>query len=79
MYGQHFLKQVASVDDPCQWHHVCSMFVYDSFVLLYTIKFSYIVNVLNIDGNGHKTTLINGDATKCKGGEPLGQINIELT
>jgi hypothetical protein len=79
MYGQHFLKQVAFVDDACRLHHVCSMFVYDSFVLFYIFKFSYIVNVLQIDGNGHKTILINGDATRFKGGEPLGQINIELT
>jgi len=62
MRGQHFLKQVASIDDPCRWHHVCSMFVYDSFVLLYTINFSYIINV-HIDGDGHKTTLISDDAT----------------
>jgi hypothetical protein len=60
-------------------HHVCSMFVYGSFVLFYTIIFSYIVNVLHIDGNGSKTTSITGDAARCKGEEPLGRINIELT
>jgi hypothetical protein len=79
VYGQQLLNQVASVDDPCWWHHMCFGFWCASFVLLYVVKFLRIVKVLHNFDNGGKTTLISCDAARCKGGESLCWNNIDIT
>jgi hypothetical protein len=55
------------------------MFIYDSFVLFYAIKFLGIVDTLHNVGNGNKTTSISSDVVRWKGGELHSQTNIELT
>jgi hypothetical protein len=79
VYGQQLFNQVASIDDPCWWHHMCFGFLYASFVLLYVVKFLRIVNIFHNVDNGSKTTLISCDVARCKGGEFLCWNNIDIT